>query len=117
MSVLMFYARIFGTVKGYRLAIYSVGFVIVGWWVAIDFLALFACSPIEKAWLPVDGHCLDTQHDFIAATSTNIFADLLLLILPMPMLWKLHIDKTRRLALLGIFTCGYWYVQTNNSAV
>lgn len=109
LSVLMFYVRIFQTVKLYRMALWIVGFVIVGWWIAIDFVALLSCIPVQKAWnSKVPGHCLDSPHTFLGATITNIIADLLLLIVPIPMLWRLHIGTRRKIGLLVVFIAGYW---------
>jgi hypothetical protein len=109
LSVLLFYIRIFRTVSKYRPAFYAVGFTIVGWWIAIDFVALFTCIPIRKSWIPtLPGECINTQHTFVAATTSNILVDVLLLIVPMPMLWKLQVGTPQKFALLGIFACGYW---------
>lgn len=110
LSVLMFYVRVFRTVRVYRYAFHLTGLLLVCWWIGINCLAIFTCWPVSKSWKKIPGHCADTQHTFLAATTTNIFADVVLLVLPIPMLWKLHLETNRKVALLGIFVCGYWYV-------
>ena len=111
LSVLIFYVRIFRTVETYRVGFWVAGFFIVGWWIGIDLLAILSCIPVQKAWNPtIPGHCLDTQHNFLGATITNIIIDIVLLVLPMPMLWQLHIRTSRKVGLVGVFACGYWWV-------
>ena len=108
LSVLLFYIRIFRIVSSYRTAFWAVGAAIVGSGIAINFLALFTCSQVPNAWnLTVDGRCLDTQQTFAATAIANLLIDFLLLVLPMPMLWQLHINTSRKCALIGVFAAGY----------
>lgn len=109
MSVLMFYARIFSSVRKYQISFWVMGCVIVGWGIAINFLAIFTCTPVAAAWNPaVPGVCLSTQATFRGATISNIVIDLWLLLLPLPMLWSLHIGRARKVGLVGVFAAGYW---------
>lgn len=109
LSVLLFYIRVFRSIRAYRIAFWITGAILVGWCVANNFLALFTCVPVQKAWISTtSGHCLITQHTFLGATISNIIADLIVLILPMPMLWRLHIGTPRKLGLVGVFAAGYW---------
>ena len=109
-SVLMFYVRVFGTVRIYRIIFWIVGAMLTAWGVGINFLALFTCSPIRKSWdSKTPGHCLNTKgrDDFVAAAVPNILLDLVLLVLPMPMLWRLHLTTPRKFGLVGVFIAGY----------
>lgn len=109
LSVLLFYIRIFKSIRTYRIAFWIVGIIIVGWCIAINFLALFTCVPVQKAWnRTTPGHCLDTHQTFLGATISNILVDFIILILPMPMLWQLHIETRRKFGLVGVFAAGYW---------
>ena len=109
LSVLLFYIRVFRIVPSYRIAFWTVGAAIVGCGIAIDFLALFTCSQVPNAWnLTVSGRCLGTQQTFAATAIANLLMDLVLLVLPMPMLWQLHISTSRKCALIGVFAAGYW---------
>ena len=109
MSVLMFYIRVFGTVRAYRIIFWNVGALIVGWCVSINLLALFFCVPVQKSWLPTTpGFCLATHETFLGATISNVLIDIIILIVPVPMLWRLHIGTPRKFALVGVFVAGYW---------
>ena len=74
-------------------------------------LSIFQCSPVQKQWdFAVPGHCYSLYGTFIGVTVPNVFIDLLLLILPVPMLWKLQIKTTKKLALTANFLLGYRFV-------
>ena len=112
-SVLLFYSRVFRNVRSYRIALYVVGAILVGWWIAIDFLALFTCVPVQRAWQSnVPGHCLDQQKTFLGASISNVVADFILLVLPVPMLWNLQVSRSRKFALVGVFVAGYLSVKS-----
>lgn len=42
--------------------------------------------------------------------STNLLTDILILIMPLPVLWTLKRPLSERLALMGVFTLGVLYV-------
>ncbi|KAF7506482.1 hypothetical protein GJ744_011732 [Endocarpon pusillum] len=108
LSVLMFYARVFRTVQAYRIALWIIGFTLVAWCIIMNFVVLFGCKPIQKSWDPsIPGHCLDGQKDFIGAAIPNVLTDLILLILPIPILWHLKLSVYRKIGLIGIFAAGY----------
>ena len=109
MSVLLFYIRVFQTVKAYRSAFWSVGFLIVAWCVAFSFLAIFRCVPVQKLWNhELEGNCIPIHAVLLSTTVSNIIIDAIILLLPMPMLWRLRVNVVRKWALIAVFTAGYW---------
>ena len=109
LSVLLFYNRVFRIVFVYRIIFWIVTFLIVSWGIAINFLAIFTCDPVPLYWdRTIPGTCLNRSKTFLGATMPNIVIDFILLILPMPMLWRLHIQISSKVALVGVFSAGYW---------
>lgn len=109
MSVLLFYSRFFGNVPVYRYFLWIAGFLVVGWLIAINFLALFMCVPVRKQWQPkAPGRCLNSHTCFLGATITNVIIDIILLVLPVPMLWRIQVKVSRKVGLVGVFAVGYW---------
>ena len=110
-SVVLFYHRIFGRERHFRIALWHTGGMLIAWFLAINALSIFQCSPVQKQWEnSVPGHCLSFYGTFIGVTASNVFIDLFLLILPVPMLWKLQIKKRQKIALTANFLLGYRYV-------
>ena len=111
MSVLLFYHRIFGKEHRFKMALWITMVILVAWYIAITALAVFQCSPVKKQFdLTIPGHCLSFYGTFIGVTVPNFFIDVLLLLLPVPMLWNLKIKKTKKIALTANFLLGYWLV-------
>lgn len=109
LSVLLFYHRIFGTDRGFKLSLWVSAGILVAWFLAITILAIFQCNPVAKQWnFTLPGHCYSLFGTFLGVTIPNIFLDLLLLLLPLPKLWKLQLQLKKKIALIFNFMLGYW---------
>jgi hypothetical protein len=49
---------------------------------------------------------MDVKHLFIGGTTPNIVADVILLFMPLPYLYRLHMSVSKRLLLAGVFLVG-----------
>lgn len=79
----------------------------VAWFIAIFLLDIFQCSPVQRQWdrmLP--GTCVNDRLSFVTNGIFNIIIDFATLLLPMPVIWKLHRSWQDRIALMGIFALG-----------
>ena len=113
LSILSFYARLF-SVRTFRVALYVVGTMVLMWWIAMQFTVIFECTPIDYSWHPVrSGRCINLDQFFLGQAIPNIVTDMVILALPLPMIWKLHLPKSQKLALTCIFSLGALCVATN----
>lgn len=106
------------TSSQYRLAkkcTWAVIIVTSMWGIAFFFLALFPCQPIAKNWnTTLDGKCVGwgtkiPDHFFsmwAAHMSTNMFLDVVVLLLPLPFLGTLRLAGKSRLGLIALFAMG-----------
>lgn len=110
-SALFFYYRIFEkTSRWFYVALLVVGTLNAGWFVAGCLSTLFQCVPIEKAWSIVGGgHCFSQWAWFLGTAIPSTLIDLCILLMPLPMLWRLQVSKTRKVMIIGVFLCGYRY--------
>lgn len=110
-SVLFFYYRIFEkTSHWFYVALRVVGTLNAAWFVGGCLSTLFQCVPVEKAWSPIDrGHCFSQPTWFLGTAISSTIIDLCILLMPLPMLWRLQASKARKLLLTGVFLCGYRY--------
>ena len=73
----------------------------------MNLLVVFQCEPLSASWnLNVQGQCIHLNTAFIVLGSLNALTDIIALCLPMPFLWRLHIDKPRKVQLIGVFVLG-----------
>ena len=121
-AYLIFYTFIILTIKNSILLLYHRVFVNprfqwhVRFWIAFTLLFqistllvdIFNCTPINYFWdktVP-HGHCVNIFAYFMACAAINVFTDLVILVLPMPMIWSLRIPTRQKLVLVGIFFMG-----------
>lgn len=109
-SILCLYVRIFKVNKTFRALCYGMmGFTVV-YLLLFFFLFAFNCNPPARTWHLIGwtggGSCFNNIKTGYAIGGINIFTDVVLLVMPLPLLWKLKIPRTQRIGLISIFCTG-----------
>lgn len=116
-SILFFYLRIFPQ-KKFRWACYAV----MGWvglsGLAFVFLQIFQCVPVSfvwEGWLGTYGPhwCLDVHALTYTAAAFSITQDLVILIMPLPLLWNLNTGLRQRIDIGIMFSLGFFILLTS----
>ncbi|CAG8904104.1 unnamed protein product [Penicillium egyptiacum] len=112
-SILFQYLRIFPG-KPFRLSCY-VMMAIVATYSSWAFVSGFVgCVPVAKFWnKDLPGNCLSFETVWFFNASMNIITDIALLVLPMPLISKLQLPRTQKIALMGVFAIGILVVVTS----
>lgn len=113
LSILALYTSLFRSDTRLRYAVWAV-YVLIGCYF-IAFLALFLtqCRPISYGWNPVPGgSCRSLATQEILSISLNIFLDTIIALLPMPTLWKLHVNMRKKITIAVMFGLGLGYVSS-----
>ncbi|CAO1602397.1 hypothetical protein XANCAGTX0491_006008 [Xanthoria calcicola] len=112
-SILLFYRRVFmnqATSTRFRVAWYAIAVWALLWGISTFFAAAFQCSPASFYWSKythkTQGTCMDLRILLLVTASLNIVTDVALLILPMPVVWNLNIERSQKFAVSGIFLLG-----------
>ena len=107
MSILFLYLRIFNVNRSFRYCTWTVMFITFGYLFSNFCTQIFGCQPIAKYWKPqIPGHCILTlKADYVYAP-LNFITDLLIFILPLPMVWRLQLSPGDKLGVLVIFMIG-----------
>lgn len=108
-SALFFYARIFSVRNSrFKYALWLVHAMNVAWLLGILLGVTFMCNPIRKAWdTGLPGTCVNTGQLWTGSGVTSLAIDVIILIMPLPILWKLQLKTIRRIQISGVFICGY----------
>ncbi|KAI6779238.1 uncharacterized protein J7T54_007765 [Emericellopsis cladophorae] len=110
LSLLLMYYRIFRFPYFKRMA-WIVGVFVMAWVVCITFLFVFICVPVEKLWYPeLPGHCINQVGTWIANAISTIFTDLVILLMPIPQVWRLNLKMREKLGLTAAFGLGSFVV-------
>ncbi|KAK1961162.1 ATP synthase F0 [Colletotrichum sublineola] len=93
--------------KGYRRVVwFTIAMVFIAH-LACTFSLIFACTPVDKSWNPLkEGTCLPAGPSFTAYAVVTIVSDVVVAILPIPVLLKLNIRIEKKAGLIAIFLLG-----------
>lgn len=116
-SLLLLYLRISPCVRFRRwvncfLALFTIDAII---W---SLVAAFQCSPINRAWTwSESGHCRNREFLYKAQGLWNLVENVVIIILPIPTIMRLQMQKRRRLLLSAVFAVGLVYVMMTSLMV
>ena len=109
LSALAFYARVFSIDnKGFRTILWVVTGIVCAWVVVPIVSIPLECRPIQAVWdYSVKGECVDVPRWWLANAVSSFVLDIIILVLPVPLLWRLQIKLARKILICGLFLCGY----------
>ena len=120
-AILMLYRRVFtGNQRWFKWTLWIMMTYSVLWGIATFIIVVVQCVPVPFFWNraylfykldpPDNGSCLDTRASQVPSSLLNCIGDLILLLLPFPVLWRLQMSLGRKLELMFIFGLGALYV-------
>lgn len=105
-GILLLYWRIFPT-RGLRIAVLAVGALTLGIFVANFFTFIFQCIPIARFWdQEIHGRCIEQHVFYLVSAIINVLSDIAVLVLPLPVVWRLHTSTSRKWSLSFLFLLG-----------
>ncbi|TDZ13380.1 Satratoxin biosynthesis SC1 cluster protein 4 [Colletotrichum spinosum] len=114
LSLLTFYLHL-SPQRWYRISVWT-GIVVVFLYTGvITLLMFFHCNPVRKAFdfTITTGTCLDAGILYIATAVSNIVTDVILFILPMPMVFNLRMRLAQKIGAMCIFAIGSVTIATS----
>ncbi|KAJ5812170.1 hypothetical protein N7474_008471 [Penicillium riverlandense] len=106
-SIMLFYFRIFGSKRSFRISIF-VTMAIVWMWAASVILETFLlCRPLAYNWdTSIAGTCGNRNATYVVAGTLNLITDLMVMVLPLPHILKLQLTLAKKVALCSVFSIG-----------
>ncbi|KAI5204328.1 hypothetical protein E4T38_04714 [Aureobasidium subglaciale] len=119
LSLLISYLRVAGFNRTYATIVWVVMGSVIVCQILFTILLSAGCRPIAKQWDPsIPGTCLNALPIYFALGGTSLGWDLIIIILPFPILRRLHLDWQRKplttdetrkqVALLAVFSLGFF---------
>ncbi|KAI1204348.1 uncharacterized protein F4807DRAFT_447797 [Annulohypoxylon truncatum] len=107
-SILLFYQRVFGvsrsSVRWFARATMVIVFL---WMVSVVLETFLLCRPLAYNWdTSIKGSCGDRNTVYVVAGATNMVTDFMVLLIPVPTIWKLSLPISQRIALTATFGLG-----------
>lgn len=71
-------------------------------------LCLFSCRPIHASWdlTVTDPQCLNQKSIYLGGSLPNVIVDFILVLMPLPYVWRLHASLYQRMIIAGMLTLG-----------
>jgi hypothetical protein len=107
-SILSFYLR-FSIDRAFRLAVYVVMVVTVGYTMPNVILVLYMCSPMHAYWdfaAKATAHCVNLDAAFHTANTLNMLTDLTMHLLPIWMLRPMQVPFFQKIGVALILMAG-----------
>ena len=106
-SIVVFYRRIFNL----RWLLYFAIAIILGYFVAVIVTIAAACRPTSYFWEQytdptAEGTCIDVPQFFFVNGIAAVIIDVMILCVPAPVIWKLQMPKSQRVAVTSILLLG-----------
>ncbi|KAF4630097.1 hypothetical protein G7Y89_g8043 [Cudoniella acicularis] len=107
LSILKMYGDIFIS-KRFHYCLWAVAVFMIAWATAFSLTAIFQCTPIAFNWdiTITDGFCINYGAVVMAAGAFNIATDLTILVMPIPMVLRLHTSKQKKWQVIFAFALG-----------
>lgn len=110
-SMLLLYNRIFPDQK-FRYGLIAIGSFVIVYSTIVSFTAIFQCRPTAAAWDPyIEGaKCIDFGKEAIVFSIINAITDVVIVVLPMPLLWRMQMEWRRKVQVMAMFATSSVYV-------
>lgn len=107
-SILLLYRRLFPGEK-LKITLFCIAGFLIVFALAQMVSVVIQCTPVAALWDPTsypNATCDNYNPALILFATVNATTDFFILCLPMPILWHLHVSKTRRRQLMVMFSLG-----------
>ncbi|PLB43653.1 hypothetical protein P170DRAFT_513988 [Aspergillus steynii IBT 23096] len=104
MAIIYLYLSVF-TQKPFRVICYVVTGIMIGNWIGTTVASFLSCQPLSYYWTQ-EGTCFDINSFFRWGGFSNIVTDVIMMVLPMPVVWELHASTRLKLGILITFLLG-----------
>lgn len=109
-SILLFLNHLLGTTRRMRMTLLAVGVFCIAWALVTFVYSFFFCSPVSYYWdKTIKGHCISDNHFRIGAmviALLSLATDLIILIIPIPTVWRLQMRTKQKVAVTIILCLG-----------
>jgi len=105
-SILHLYIKIFW-IRRFRIVAYSVMALTICYCLVVFLEGFLLCRPFAYNWdKSIAGSCAALDQAYLSAGIINILVDAIIIVLPMPMLWKLQLPVSKKIGLSVMFGIG-----------
>ncbi|KAI0405427.1 hypothetical protein F4802DRAFT_597256 [Xylaria palmicola] len=113
-AILLLYLRIFSGVKWFKRTCYTLFGCIAAYCFAVILVTIFQCTPIVSAFdkTVTSSNCIQFVPFWYINAAVSIATDLIILVIPMPLIYSLQVQWMQKVALVCVFALGFFAIST-----
>jgi hypothetical protein len=113
-SILLLYVKVFHIRRRFRWFCYFMMAITSAYCTTFFFIYAFDCKPVYYNWHfdPMHYDCIDITHVKMATGAVNILTDLIIVLMPLPLVLQLHLAKAQKVGLFLVFSTGFFILIT-----
>lgn len=105
-SLAQFYIRV-APDRTFKIVTYIVMFICVCYNLLNGFSFVYSCRPIHKLWdFAVPGSCVNMGKAYMTFSAFNVVTDIALLLLPIWLMWDMHLPVRKKVGAVFILMTG-----------
>ncbi|KAI9903891.1 hypothetical protein N3K66_000420 [Trichothecium roseum] len=114
-SIILLYLRIFNKIRWFKWACWFILACVAMYMAGSVLVTIFQCRPIRAAFdkTITDKVCVNNTQFWYANAGFSISTDVIILLLPMPLVYQLQVPWPQKAALTGVFALGIFVVITS----
>lgn len=107
-SIILFLRRLLDCVESFKIYATIVIVLVVAWGITAIVGNTLQCWPVQYFWIKhIQGDCMPGQNTFfITIGSLSLVQDVLILLLPLPVVWRLHAPLRQKIEITLLFSVG-----------
>ncbi|KAH0496053.1 hypothetical protein TgHK011_003436 [Trichoderma gracile] len=106
-SILLLYLRLFKIISWIRWACWGLLACVLIYCVSSIVATICQCDPLDKAFnRALPGTCIDLARFWFANAGFSIATDIIILLLPLPLIYQLEAPKSHKVAFVAVFAIG-----------
>lgn len=107
-AILIFYIRVAKDTQVFlKITSYIILVIVNIAGVALTFLNGFQCTPANAAFTPwISGHCMSVLALYLCSAPVNVFTDLAILVVPIPVVTSIQLPRKQKIILVFTFALG-----------
>ncbi|GAP83924.1 putative plasma membrane protein Pth11-like protein [Rosellinia necatrix] len=113
-SLLLLWKRLFGSSKRFRTLCWVMITLTVLWTLAFALTTVFQCGlRWELNWSHIGvflTQCIESLDVLTVFATTDILSDLIIIAMPVPLIWRLHLPTRKKIALNSVFLIGFFTI-------
>lgn len=113
LSILFLYNRLFSVNLSFRYRVIALIIVVLGFWIGTVVADLLNCIPLKWTWLnSLDDprYCFNYNYFWLASGVVEALIDVAILLLPIPVITHLRLNKGKKYGIAGVFLVGIFVI-------